>query len=482
MRESGDLSIALASPLTATALASAAPPAASTVAATTALAAVSLILPGFIALASNPRGCPNTLTKCNNNLPTCGVYRPQSNDPKWTCHRLYSEAQNFYLEVDEFEGISVRSQLRDVLFSTWGYSQIGSMDYADFGDSVSAVLLTGEGKWIQVAQDDGRVFTSSDNFGTSFPERAGAANGPFTLNVSNTGELMILNKYGAKTWTSVAISTATCVRDKRASWTAGTSDGQDSWIVCVCPRGSANVKNWLDRTDAGSVCWDLPEPLILTTETNPIGSAPPMAVGLPPRAAATPGAQLTQQLLDPASANLDFVLQQTGNDETSFWFDSDDYDTVVYYWLRLNTAEGLCATATKGGGALALQPCDKGDQGQHFLVERVTSQLVALQARVEFTKKGAPFCVEVSGASTALGATLTQSKCTYGVGQRFRFYTPPPAARRSLQSRSGASTDGDGGMDTASELLPWERADLDLELLPEWKRDLVEAYRSGRMP
>ncbi|KAG2483907.1 hypothetical protein HYH03_017228 [Edaphochlamys debaryana] len=443
------------------------------------------VLPGFTSMVSpsGTRGCPTRLATCNQNLQTCGIYRQPSTTIDWSCHRLYSPDLNMYLEIDEQQALFVRDSARSVHFTSYGYTRLGSVDYTDFGDEPTTVLLTPSGKWVQVSSaNESLVFTSSDNFGTTFPELAGPDNGPFTLNVSNSGELMILNKDGARSWSSVDIHAGMCARTKRVKWRSGRTDGQKAWLVCTCARGGVNIKFWMDATDPGSVCFDFPDPLILLTETNPAGSRVSLAIGLPRRAPAAAGAALSQQRLDPRSNKQHLVFQEVGSEADDFWLDVDDYDTVSYYWLRLDSEEGLCVTAYAGTARpVDLQPCDSRVRGQQFLVEQLTSQQFALITRAEATQTQfveLPHCLEVAGGSPEGGATLTQSRCSYSVAQRFRYYVEPDGGSR--RSALAAALPPLGPHE--DDLLPWERPDLDLAALPDWKRELVEAYRAGAQP
>ncbi|KAG2494077.1 hypothetical protein HYH03_007719 [Edaphochlamys debaryana] len=451
-----------------------------------------VVLPGYTTMKSRPN-CPASISKCDQSQTTCALYRHATQtEATWKCGRLYSPDLSKYLEIDYMQAIMVKyAWPSEPLFQTYGYSQIGSIEDTDFGPDPTTLIITEEGRWIQVSsKDPSKVWTSSDNFGTSFPDYAGKANGPFTLDLDNSGELRILNKAGKTVWTSKDYNEiALCDDTKFVRWKKGTSDGQSRWAVCVCKGGKVNIMYWLDGDSPDSMCFDFPDPLILMTETNEIGSGYDMAIGLAEGDNGTAGTDVSQQPLDPRNENLEWILQEVrvspyADAVDDFWLDStEDYDTIVYYWLRLNDKNGLCATAYANVSAVSLEPCDHKNYGQHFLVERVTSQRIALQSRAEFTKINSvtflPHCLGVADSDPSANATLVQTECDYGIAQRFRFYVPPATRRSALESPELAASLRIGEDD--GDILPWERPDLDLEGLPEWKRDIVEGHRSGRL-
>ncbi|KAG2488751.1 hypothetical protein HYH03_012749 [Edaphochlamys debaryana] len=423
---------------------------------------------GYTSMVSSD-DCPTSIRRCRTDAPTCALYGKATSTDVWACNRLYSPNGYYFLEIDMMRMVYVRGLNMIPVFSTIGVD-LTLPDYMDFGDDPTALVVTNEGTWVQQSANGSIVYTSSESWGTSFPDRAGPAFAPYTLSVADNGELMILNKNGKKAWTSAATAVAFCAENRIVKWKQYLKPDQDSWMTCVCADGQVNIVYWIDRSGPGSQCFDFPDPLILLSDINPYASAPSLALGFAAPVVTKPGDALTIAALDPTNDNLQWVFEQVGKTADDQWLDFDDYDVISYYRLRHNTFEGLCATAYKGSAKVTMETCDRKAIGQQFLVERVTSQRIALQARIEFDDPQTPHCLTVTG--TKAGATLTQSKCTYGPSQRFRYYLPP-ASRRSLQTVPAiGEADGD--------VLPWERPDLDLAALPEWKRALVEEYRAGK--
>ncbi|KAG2494076.1 hypothetical protein HYH03_007718 [Edaphochlamys debaryana] len=449
------------------------------------------VRPGY-GLVTSAANCPSKISTCDTTGSTCGLYGAANGVKTWGCERLYSPNGNYYVEIDSTQAVQIRTTWYARPFSTFiNGPYFVATDDVEFGPSPSTVILTEEGRWIQISSTNtSQIFTSSDDWGTSWLEDMGKANGPYTMAITDDGEWLIRNAGGDRVWTSKSLSITDKCKYRKGKWgdTApifNTEGGYPDWDLCYCPRGEVNIAWWLDL-DSGisSNCFKFPEPLILITETNGVGSGSPLAIGLPLGQTPAPGVAITQQPLDVASLNQQLVFNQVatgasdsiGPNDVFFDEGGSDYDTIVYYQIRENaTTNGYCLEAKPDGGDVTFQPCDEGKKAQHFLAEYIAAQRFAFRARVQFTEINSvtfmPHCLEVKDGSPAVGATLTQSECTYGVKQRFRFYQPPGTLRRSMLE----------GFEDDDSVLPWERPDLDLGRLPAWKRDIVEGHRSGRL-